>query len=142
MDDTVLRVTLYFLLIQASYYHAGSTRSWLVAQLWELMGIVRGRYRFLSDLQALDSCRPPAYESALSSQPLPLVRGPSPLNLFALYPYLSSHPDQEFSAYIYNGLQHGFRIGFDRNLVYLRTSTRNHHSSTERPGIITDYFQS
>ena len=41
---------------------------------------------------------------------------------------------------IENGLRHGFRIGFNHESVQLGSSSRNHPSSQERPGIIADHL--
>ena len=87
------------------------------------MGIIGGRYRYIEDLLALDSCRP------LQSDLVPIwPRGPTPVSLPVLLPYLKCHPDQQLAAFVYNGLGHGFRIGFDRQHA-LKSNRRNHPSS-------------
>ena len=59
-----------------------------------LMGINSGRYRYMQDLIDINSCFPQVTNHSL-------VRGPSPLNLAALLPYLQRDPDQQYASYIY-----------------------------------------
>ena len=46
-----------------------------------------------------------------------------------LLPFLRRHPDQEFAAYIYDGLINGFRVGFNYNLSQLNPNHSNHPSA-------------
>ena len=105
----------------------------LQSQILSLMGIVEGRYRYMTDLLALQI---PPLTSTLAC-----VRGPSPIFLNRLLPYLARYPDVAFSSYIENGLRHGFRIGFNHESVQLGSSSRNHPSSQEHPGIIADHLR-
>ena len=50
---------------------------------------------------------------------------PSPLNLLTWEAALVPHPDHQFTAFILQGLRHGFRVGFDPRVSSLRLSKRN-----------------
>ena len=96
-------------------------------------GIREGRYQYLMDLSLLEGCR--------DSRPVCCwPRGPSLVRLSNWRDTLISHPDQQFSAYIFNGLSEGFRIGFDRS-VSLQTTTRNHPSAMVNPHVVQDRIQ-
>ena len=69
------------------------------------MGLVAGRYRYLSDVLYLDSCVP-------VTRPYAWLWGPSPLVVEAFALRLRAHPDREFVKYVLQGLSFGFRIGF------------------------------
>lgn len=63
----------------------------------------------------------------------------TPLNWREWDSSLASHPDQQFRAYVVNGIRFGFRIGFDYNISCGRT-TRNMASTREHPQVIRDYL--
>ena len=66
------------------------------------MGIVGGQHCHTGNLLVLDSwhvLQPPGWS---------LPRAPSPVNVVRLLPALRSHPDQQFTQYIEEGLQFGF----------------------------------
>ena len=94
------------------------------------MGICHGRYRYMRDLQDLNRCCPGPGAAPLWS------KGPSPIRLPALIQFLRCHPDQEFAAYIFEGLAQGFRIGFRRQCA-LRGNFRNHPSTDQCPLAVT-----
>ena len=98
------------------------------------MGITGNAYRYTSDLLALDSHHP-----GLHWRP-PFARAPSPIVISALRPALQLHPDQRFAAYIWQGLQTGFRIGFDRGCP-LAPNQRNHPSAVQHPEVVHDHLQ-
>ena len=52
---------------------------------------------------------------------------------------LMSHPDRAYVGCIIQGLQEGFRIGFQRGAP-LRAASANMPSSRLRPSVITDYL--
>ena len=95
------------------------------------MGIVRGRYRYTGELLALQ---------ASTGTPQILTPGPSPIRLQVLTPYLLSHPDQHFAHYILAGLQSGFRVGFVRHSVMLRSLGRNHPSSSANHTVVDSHI--
>ena len=98
------------------------------------MGITGNVYRYTSDLLALESHHP-----GLHWRP-PFARAPSPIVISALRPALQLHPDQRFAAYIRQGLQTGFRIGFDRGCP-LAPTQRNHPSAVQHPEVVHDHLQ-
>ena len=53
---------------------------------------------------------------------------------------LANHPDQAFARYICDGIEHGFRIGFQRDSP-LRSATINMESARQHPDIISEYLQ-
>ena len=53
---------------------------------------------------------------------------------------LANHPDQAFARYICDGIEHGFRIGFQRDSP-LRSATINMESARQHPDIISKYLQ-
>jgi hypothetical protein len=100
--------------------------------LLSLMGITQGRYRYLGNLLALDRCRP-----LLPSAPWSL--GPTPILIAALLPFITRHPDQVLAAFVYNGITHGFRIGYDR-AYKLRSASKNHFSSVANSSVVRDHI--
>ena len=108
---------------------------WLRETVQALMGILTGHNRYMRDLADLDKCHP-------LSDVAPLwPRGPSPIWLPALLPFIQCHPDQDFAAYIFQGLSQGFRIGFNRTHP-LRGSHRNHPSTGLCPLAVTSRITS
>lgn len=55
-----------------------------------------------------------------------------------LLPFLSSHPDRIFAAYIYDGLTNGFRIGYSNHLSELGLGGTNHPSSMALPAAVQE----
>ena len=76
---------------------------WLSETIQSLMEISAGRYRYMRDL---DRCHPLSDVAPLRP------RGPFPIWLPALLPFMWCHSDQD--TYIFHGLSQGFRIGFNR----------------------------
>ena len=84
--------------------------------------IIRGCYRYTRDLLELNAASAPLYVGH---------RWPgyqTPIQVEKLTPFLSSHPDTAFAAYIQDGLTNGFRIGFNPVLSELRSRVSNHPS--------------
>ena len=52
----------------------------------------------------------------------------------------SSHPDQSFVTYVLDGLQSGFRVGFNPASVSLKSASQNMPSASLQPLVIDDYF--
>ena len=99
-----------------------------------LMGIHGGRYRYVQDLLALEACT--------GTYPSPLWPVcPTPVRLDNFCPSLHQHPDQEFARYIHQGFTRGFRIGFNRAMVQLRSSSINHPSTRASPGVVESNIQ-
>jgi hypothetical protein len=96
------------------------------------MGIEGGHYRYLNNLLALDRCRP-SHPSAEG------CRGPTPILVEALLPFICRHPDQLFAAFIHNGTTGGFQIGYDRSHK-LKSGKKNHPSSIANPSVVSNYI--
>jgi hypothetical protein len=88
-------------------------------------------------LLKLDSKRP----STARSVPASVAGVSSPLcrNLGEWRRRLRSHPDQKFAGYILNGLENGFRVGFDYS-TSLRAAKHNMPSALKHPDVIERYL--
>ena len=84
--------------------------------------ILNNRYLYTADLQQLTAASP-----ACPSYSWPQYH--TPVKVANLLPFLRRHPDQEFAAYIYDGLINGFRVGFNYNLSQLNPNHSNHPSA-------------
>ena len=102
------------------------------ALVLSMMGIVGSNYRYTEDLLALDRYRP---QHPVITWP----RGPTPIWVTALLPYMRLHPDQRFAEYVFNGLCFGFRIGHDSHSS-LVPSNRNHPSALEHRHIVHSHI--
>ena len=49
-------------------------------------------------------------------------------------------PDQSFVTYVLDGLQNGFRVGFNPASVPLKSATQNMPSASLQPSVIDDYL--
>ena len=94
-------------------------------------------YKYTPDLLQLDKLRP----DTLSPTPSQLHPSVSPLTarLEAWRSRLAAHPDREFAEYILEGLQLGFRIGFDYSHP-LVSSRRNMRSARLHPNVVEEYL--
>ena len=54
---------------------------------------------------------------------------------------LESHPDQDFSAYIVEGLRNGFRLGFNYTSHACTSAKRNMLSAFQHPKVIGEYLE-
>ena len=54
---------------------------------------------------------------------------------------MSNHPDQAFAAYILRGIEKGFRIGFNPQLVKLKSSGANMSLAAEQSEVVEQYLQ-
>ena len=90
-----------------------------------------GHYRYTEDLLSLET-------SGLACQSGKWPRYYSPVRVDLLSPFLQSHPDQAYAAYIASGLRDGFCIGFRHNLARLRTRARNHPSCAAKRRVVCE----
>ena len=67
---------------------------------------------------------------------------PSPIRLANWSQFLRSHPDKKFSLYIERGFQEGFRVGFNRPSVVLKSAAKNHGSALDNPSVVSDRIKS
>ena len=81
-----------------------------------------GGYPYTCQLMALDQCRE---SSGYLSLPNQLASVTSPVNLDFWKEHLRDHEDQIFSQLVLQGLIAGFRIGFQREAVLLRSARSN-----------------
>ena len=98
----------------------------------------RTGYVYTPDLLALHSCHPTGTDR---TRPHPtLAHVATPLHLRAWWAALSDHPDTRFIAYIIDGMEHGFRIGFQRPGP-LRAAVSNCPSAEAHPQVVADYIR-
>lgn len=98
-------------------------------------GFVR-LYKYTPDLLCLGFLRPQ------TTMPIPqdMAAVSTPLVIGEWRRALQSHPDQAFAMYICEGLQFGFRIGFDRSTP-LQSVASNMPSALQHPAVITEYLE-
>lgn len=93
--------------------------------------IVNGCYRYIGDLLQLTA--------ASSSHPghgWPIYH--TPIHMERLHPFLISHPDKTFAAFMYKGLTTGFRIGFSRHHRQLHSRGTNHPSALANERVVQE----
>ena len=90
-----------------------------------------GNYIYLQDLQRLAAV---STNSQLSHWPTYVT----PINLQALKPFLTAHPDQAYATFIRQGLSHGFRIGYSSATNKLVSRKKNHPSSEEQAAAVDE----
>ena len=94
----------------------------------------------MRDLALLDACRP------LPGQQLPPKLGiavggvVTPLRVQEWERALRDHPDKEYVSYLLRGMREGFRVGFNRESVLLKSATKNMRSATEEPDVVEAYL--
>ena len=98
--------------------------------------LVGGNYRYMGDLRRLEGTTG-ANTSDLPRQLREIV---TPLQVVEWERALNKHPDQEFAAYVINGIRNGFRVGFDRRYVS-RSAKRNIISAERNPEVVDKYLQ-
>ena len=93
--------------------------------------IINGQYRYMNDLQRLqvtsatDLCHSwPTYHT--------------PIHIDRLAPFLESHPDRSFAAYIHKGLSTGFRVGFNQLSTQLQSRSTNHPSARQQGEVVRE----
>ena len=87
-------------------------------------------YLYMDDLEMLDSFRPIHDDLVLQ------YRAHSPLNFFQWRLLLAEHPDIHFKNFILEGVQAGFRIGFNCHSI-LESATNN--MNPEVPSIVSEF---
>ena len=96
-----------------------------------------GPYPYMGDLQALDAARPPELGAAYPE--LGRISSPLTERLSRWRHALANHPDQVFARYILEGIQRGFRVGFDHRTT-LASSARNMPSARVHPDVIGNFI--
>lgn len=97
-----------------------------------------GTYQYTEDLYRLESARPS--ETPQIKSYLQAVSSPLRDHLPAWSCYLADHPDSRFRDYMLNGIQYGFRIGFDYSAP-LRSARQNMLLATNHPEAIDEYIK-
>ena len=82
----------------------------------------------------LDMARPPLAHEAQALMPVS-----TPLAVDQWARALLAHPDRAYARYICEGLQTGFRVGFQRDSP-LKSASANMTSATEHPDVIDEYL--
>ena len=101
----------------------------------EIANTKEGKYVYMEDLLALDTCcptRPPPIDLSLVSSSLPLLVG-------TWRGYMVNHPNSRFVEYILHRLSEGFRIGFDR-IHWTYPSGRNMKSAGVNKSVVSGYI--
>ena len=96
--------------------------------------LVDGHYIYMEDLARLNAYTDPDY-----SLTWPVC--PSPIRLENWVPFLQSHPDKAFAAFIHKGLSEGFRVGFNRQGPRLHSHGRNHPSALANPSVVGAHIE-
>jgi hypothetical protein len=95
-----------------------------------------GRYCYGAHLKQLGAYRPKD-----RNVPPQLLSISTPLKWETWAGALQSHPDQEFAAYVVEGLKEGFRIGFDYAGHTCTPAKRNMLSASQHPEVIEEYVK-
>ena len=88
-------------------------------------------------LEGLKACTP----TVAPQLPQELTAISTPLNLSKWQSELQGHPDTRFAELITQGIQYGFRIGFNYSLQNLKPCKKNLRSATEHPSVVDAYIQ-
>ena len=95
-----------------------------------------GTGTYMSNLLQLDS-RGKQESGSVYSRLAPLA---TPLILPAWQRKLSKHPDKEFTAYVLNGIEQGFRIGVEVDKQF-QSARRNMQSAGKNQQVIDEYIE-
>ena len=64
----------------------------------------------------------------------------TPLVLANWVKLLANHPEKEFTQFILNGIQLGFRVGFNYSQQVLKSKSRNMLSTLDHPAVVEAYI--
>ena len=95
-------------------------------------------YPYTPQLMSLHAC-----DNSIAGLPMLLSEQSkiiSPVNPQFWEDGLATHPDREFAPFSTQGLQYGFRIGFQTDIVQLRSARANHQSVVYHLGVLSQYF--
>ncbi len=96
-----------------------------------------GPYQYSDDLRRINLCGQSPFAPA---QELGLIQSPLLSCLHRWEALLCNHPDTAFASYILNGLNCGFRIGFDWS-TKLSPAKRNIPSAYDHPDVVRVYVE-
>lgn len=97
-----------------------------------------GLYRYTADLCRLQQAR--HREVQVASSELGEISTPLCRNLHTWRTHLQDHPDAVFAAYVLDGIDRGFRVGFDYTQK-LRPAHRHMPSATQHLEVVDTYLQ-
>ena len=95
------------------------------------LSIQNNMYRYTEDLLAMEQI-----SQGVGALATPVLEC---LPILEWSPYLRSHPDQRFAAFLHRGLTSGFRIGFNQ-ASRLRSPPANFRSVTSNPHKVECYI--
>ncbi len=96
-----------------------------------------GQYRYTADLLQLDGAKPPSPVVL----PQPFSKVVTPLKASAWELALAGHPDEQFVHYLLQGMQGGFRIGFQHGSAELTSAHSNMLSAHQQASVVARYLQ-
>ena len=94
------------------------------------------QYPYTADLMLLNFCSPPHGYAIPELEQVSTLLHPDSWEAS-----LAAHPDRAYVQYICQGLREGFRVGFHWDTP-LASATRNMHSTSLRPAVISEYIGS
>ena len=94
-------------------------------------------YRYTEDLLALSACVP----RDPTSLPPQLQGVQTPLRAAQWRAMLENHPDRRFAQYLLEGIENGFKIGFDYAQHSVTPCRNNMLSTLDHPQVVTDYLE-
>ena len=95
--------------------------------------IIDGQYKYITDLLALDNCRPLA--------PIVMSGNMESPGAAKWKENLKAHPDKRFATWVVRGFQEGFRVGFNYESHECRPARRNMRSASRQKDVVTGYLQ-
>ena len=98
-----------------------------------------GRYKYLEHLKSLEQGEGRHASSRTVDSRISSVNC-FPLNVATWCKHLNHHPDRDFTDYILNGIQNGFRLGINPEATYTSVS-RNMRSATIHQDVIDEYLK-
>ena len=95
-----------------------------------------GQYEYVGSLQHLDGCRP----RTSVDLPQSCREIVTPLKWKQWSQLLAGHPDQQFVQYVVQGIQQGFRVGFNYDQAKCQSASRNMPSTDSHAHIVANYL--
>ena len=99
--------------------------------------MARQPYPYTTQLTALSQC------ISRKAQPLPegLEQITTPLQLPFWRKHLSQHPDQQFATLVLQGIEYGFKVGFQWGSHTLHSKQSNMVLAKAHPSVVTEYLE-
>jgi hypothetical protein len=93
---------------------------------------MQGQYPYTGDLLELASMSIPTVEVP------PWQRYHTPMRTEKLAPFMARNPDVRYATYILDGLNYGFRIGYDPRVAELHTRGVNHPPALAKMEVVDE----